>query len=120
MNVPEPSAAQRIAQAAMAFEKKRTGHSPHSVSVVLSGDTLVITLHEALTEAEKKLASTANGSAEIQEFHKKLFDTSSAEFRQIIKDIIGFDVREARTEVCSSTGTVVQVFSSGTVVPTLV
>ena len=84
--------------------------------MVLSGDTLVITLHEALTAAEKALASTASGSAEIQEFHKKLFDTSSAEFRQIIKEIVGFDVREARTEVCSSTGTVVQVFSSGTVV----
>ena len=37
--------AEQIAQAATAFQQQRTGHEPKSVSVVLSGDTLVVTLH---------------------------------------------------------------------------
>ncbi len=37
--------AQQIAQAASAFEQRRTGHAPKSVTVVLNEDTLVITLH---------------------------------------------------------------------------
>ena len=43
------SVAQQIAQAAIAFQQQRTGHEPLSVAVVLSGDTLLITLHGALT-----------------------------------------------------------------------
>src|SRR5689334_6332592 len=48
--------AQQIAQAAIAFEKRRTGHVPKSVTVVLSEGTLVITLHDALSPAEQAMA----------------------------------------------------------------
>ena len=44
-----PSVAQQIAQAAIAFQQQRTGHEPKSEAVVLSGDTLLITLHVVLT-----------------------------------------------------------------------
>ena len=36
---------QQIAQAAIAFEQQRTGHTPKSVTVVISDNTLMITLH---------------------------------------------------------------------------
>ncbi len=39
--------AQQIAQVAKAFEQERTGHRPKSVTVLLSDDALVITLHGA-------------------------------------------------------------------------
>lgn len=110
------SSAQRIALAAVAFEKKRTGHAPHSVTVVLGGDTIVVTLHGALSPAELSLAATAAGATKIQEFHRGLFDTGAADFRREIKEITGVDVRESKAEVCSTTGTVVQVFTTGTVV----
>ena len=42
------SMAQRIAEVANALEEQGTGHKPKSVTVVLSDNTLVITLHEAL------------------------------------------------------------------------
>lgn len=112
----EPTTAQRIAQAAVAFEKKRTGHSPHAVTVVLGGDTLVVTLHGALSLAERALAATPAGAKEIQTFHSELYDASAAEFRSEIKAITGIDVRESKAEVCSTTGNVVQVFTTGTVV----
>lgn len=109
--------AQQIAHAAIAFEQRRTGnHAPKSVTVVLSEGTLVITLHEALSPAEKALARTPEGAAQIQEFHRELFANSSASLRQEIKRITGMEVREATAEVEPVTGAVVQAFTTGTMV----
>ena len=112
----DPSVAQQIAQAAMAFQQERTGHEPKSVAVVLSGDTLLITLHDALSPAEKALAQSPEGSAKVQEFHRQLFINSAYALRQAIKRITGVEVREAAAEVETTTGTVVQVFTTGTMV----
>ena len=49
----DPSVAQQIAQAAIAFQQQRTGHEPKSVAVVLSGDTLLITLHGRVSPARR-------------------------------------------------------------------
>jgi uncharacterized protein YbcI len=113
---PNSTMAQRVAQAARDFQHKRTGHEPQAVTVVLSGDTLVITLHGALSPAEKALASSPAGAAQVQDFHRQLFTNSSETLRQEIKSITGVDVREATAEVETVTGTVVQVFTTGTMV----
>ena len=112
----DSNVAQQIAQAAIAFQRLRTGHEPQSVAVVLSGDTLLITLHGALSPAEKALAKSPAGSAQVQEFHRQLFTNSAEELRQEIKRITGVEVREASTEVEATTGTMVQVFATGTMV----
>ena len=112
----DPSVAQQIAQAAIAFQKQRTGLEPQSVAVVLSGDTLLITLHGALSPAEKAMAKSEQGAAKVQEFHRELFTSSADELRQAIKRITGVEVREAIAEVETTTGTVVQVFTTGTMV----
>ncbi len=108
--------ARQIAQAASAFEEQRTGHRPQSVSVVLNESTLVITLHGALSPAERALAKTAAGAARVQDFHRQLFNNSADAIRREIKRITGVDVREATAEVETTTGTVVQAFTTGTVV----
>lgn len=112
----DPSVAQQIAQAASAFEQRRTGHVPESVAVILSENTLVITLHGALSPAEKALAKSAAGAAQVQEFHRQLFIDSADSLREEIKRITGVEVREATAEVEPASGTVVQVFTTGTVV----
>ena len=108
--------AQQVAQAARAFQQQRTGHVPTAVTVVLSEGTLVITLHGALTPAEQALARNPAGAAQVQEFHRQLFATSSAALREEIKRITGVDVREAVAEVETTTGAVVHAFTSGTMV----
>ncbi len=108
--------AQQIAQAAMAFEQRRTGNTPKSVTVVLSESTLVITLHGALSPAERAVAKSPAGAAQVQNFHRQLFNNSAASLRQEIKRITGVEVREAVAEVEPTTGTVVQAFTTGTVV----
>jgi len=108
--------AQQVAQAASDFQQQRTGHAPTAVTVVLSGDTLVITLHGALTPAEETLARSPEGAAQVQEFHRQLFSNSADSLRQEIKRITGVEVREAAAEVETATGTVVHAFTSGTMV----
>jgi uncharacterized protein YbcI len=86
------------------------------VTVVLSEDTLVITLRGALSPAEKALAQSPAGAAQMQEFHRQLFATASEPLRQEIKRITGAEVRAATAEVETSTGAVMQLFATGTVV----
>src|SRR6202163_223426 len=117
MNHSKSTMAKQIAQAAIAFEQRRTGdHVPKSVTVVLSEGTLVITLHEALSPAERSMSQTPSGAAQMQEFHRQLFSNSSDSLRQEIKRITGMDVREATAEIEPASGAVVQAFTTGTVV----
>ncbi len=108
--------AQRIARAASAFEQQRTGHAPQSASVILNEDTLVIMLRGALSPAEKALAQSPAGAAQMQTFHRQLFINASQPLRREIKRITGVDVREATAEVEMAPGVVTQVFATGTVV----
>ena len=112
----EGTMAQRIAHAAHAFERTRTGIVPKSVTVVQSEGTLVITVHGALSPAEQALSRTPAGAAQVQELHRRLFASGSQALRQEIQRITGVEVRDATAEIDPSTGTIVAVFSSGTVV----
>lgn len=108
--------AQHVARAARDFQQQRTGHAPKAVTVVLSEGTLVVTLHEVLTPVELALASTPEGAEQVREFHRELFHSSMADLRQAIERITGVKVREAAAELETTTGTVVHVFTSGTMV----
>lgn len=110
------SVAQQVAQAAIAFEQRRSGHAPQSVNVIFNEDILVITLHGALSRAEKVLAQTPAGAAQLQDFHRQLFINSSGSLREEIQRITGVQVREATAEVETASGSVVKVFTAGTVV----
>jgi uncharacterized protein YbcI len=117
MNDPKATMAEQIARAAIAFERRRTGnHGAKSVTVILSEGTLVITLHEVLSPAEKALARTPAGAAQFRELHRQLFANSSDSLRQEIERITGMEVREAAAEVEPVTGTVIQAFTTGNVV----
>ncbi len=116
MDKSNSTMAQQLAQAASDFEQQRTGHVPKTVTVVLSEDTLVITLRGALSPAEKALAQSPGGAAQMQEFHRQLFANASDSLRQDIKRITGVEVREATAELETMTGAVMQVFATGTVV----
>ena len=115
MTKPE-SMARQVAEAVMAFQQRTTGHAPKAVTVVLSQDTLVVTLHEALSPAEKDVAKTPAGAAQVQEYHRQLFANSSQTLLDEIHRITGVDVREAVAEVEPTTGVVVQAFTSSATV----
>ena len=76
-----PSVAQQIVQAAIAFQQQVTGHKPKSAAALLSGDAVLITLQGALSPAEMALARSPEGAAQVQEFHRQLFTNSADELR---------------------------------------
>jgi uncharacterized protein YbcI len=117
MDKSDSSKAQQIAQAAWAFELHTTGRLPGSATVILSDDTVVITLRGALSPAETALAKSPEGAAQLRELHRFLFTTSSEPLRQEIEQITGVEVREATAELETSTSMVVQVFSLAHAVP---
>ncbi|MBN1912252.1 MAG: DUF2294 family protein [Pirellulales bacterium] len=116
MNKLDPTMAEQVAQAISVFQEQRTGYLPKAVTVVLSDDTLVVTLHEALSPAEKALSRTPEGAARVQEYHRQLFKDSVDLLRQEIKRITGIAVREAAAEVEITTGAMVHAFTTGTMV----
>jgi uncharacterized protein YbcI len=114
-NNPE-TMAQQVAHAVSIFQTQSTGHIPKAVTVVLSDETLVVTLHEGLSPAEIVLSQTPVGAAQVQEYHRRLFESSAGALRQEIKRITGVEVREAAVEVETTTGAVVHAFTSGVTV----
>ena len=107
---------EQLATVARDLQQERTGHAPKAVTVVIGDDILVITLHDALSPAERLMGETAKGAADVQDFHRQLFAVSSSQLRNEITRITGRTVREAAVELEPLTGTVVHAFSSGNVV----
>lgn len=116
MNQPNLTVAEQLAEVASRHQEQRSGRAPKAVTVVLSEDTLIVTLHEALTPAEVALAQSPDGAAQVQEFHRQLFANSTAVMRQEIERITGRKVRAAAAEIETATGTVIHAFSTGAMV----
>ena len=112
----DPTMAQQVAEAISVFQEQRTGYPPKAVTLVLSDDTLVVTLHEALSSAEKALSRTPEGAVQVQEYHRQLFKDSAGLLLEEIKRITGVAVGEAAAEVETATGAVVHAFTTGTMV----
>lgn len=118
MNEPlSPEAiSKELAGIALAMQAERTGHAPKAVTVVASPETVVVTLHEALTPAERILARSEIGAAKVEDYHRALFAVSCDELRREIQRLTGRRVREAAVVVEPATGAIVHAFTSGTLV----
>ena len=116
MNQTQSSMAQQVGYAAGAFEQRRTGHLPQSVSVALVDSTVVITLSGALSPAERALVQSPAAAAQMQELYRQVFANSCDALGNEITRITGVAVRDARAEVQTMNGAVLQVFATGIVV----
>ena len=116
MNNDTPTIVQQLADAAKKFQRQLTGLEPSAVTVILSEDTLVVTLHGALSPAEEELAKSPQGAADLHEFHRELFRNSVDVLRMEIEKITGRKVREAAVEIDPATGSIVHAFTTGTMV----
>jgi len=105
-----------LAGIALTMQTERTGHTPKAVTVVASDETVVVTLREALTPAEKILARTESGASKVEDYHRALFAVSCDELRKEIQRLTGRRVREAAVVVEPATGAIVHAFTSGTLV----
>ena len=107
--------AQQIAQAAIAFERRRSGRMPRqgdgSFDERHFGDHAARGLVAGGNRPSPRIRACA---VQVEEFHQQLFANSSDELLAEIKRITGQEVREATAEIETSTGTVVKVFTTGT------
>jgi uncharacterized protein YbcI len=76
MDRTELTVIQQLAEAARTFQMQQTGRAPSDVTVVMEKDTLIVTLHEALSPAEQALAQSPEGAANLREYHQQLFRNS--------------------------------------------
>jgi uncharacterized protein YbcI len=116
MSGTKPMVAQEIAEATMAFQRQCTEVTPASVTVVLGEKTLVVTLHEALSPAEKEMARTTEGAARVHEYHRQLFHDSAGTLHKELNRILGVEVSESTVDMQPPTGRVAEVFSTGDMV----
>ncbi len=81
----------------------------------MNEDTIVIALHGSLTPAERVLAQSPGGADQVREFHRHLFGNRSATLLHKNKSITGMEVRDTTAEIEPTTGSVVHLFTTGTV-----
>jgi uncharacterized protein YbcI len=113
---PTRTMAEEVAESLSRFQRERTGHTPRAVTVVLTDDTLVVTLHGALTPAEVELSRTEEGAAQVQDYHRRLFNISQPALLEELARITGVRVKEAAVELEPASGAVIHAFTSGAVV----
>ena len=116
LSAAAPNVPKELAQIALSMQAERTGHSPKAVTVVASDETVVVTLHEALTPAEKILARSTAGAAQVEGYHRALFAVSCDQLRTEIQRLTGRKVKESAVVVEPATGAIVHAFTSGTIV----
>jgi uncharacterized protein YbcI len=116
LSAVSPNVPKELAQIALSMQAERTGHSPKAVTVVASDETVVVTLHEALTPAEKILARSTAGAAQVEGYHRALFAVSCDQLRSEIQRLTGRKVKESAVVVEPATGAIVHAFTSGTIV----
>lgn len=116
MRIHDETVERQISDAVSEFQEQTTGHRPQQVTVLVGENTLVVTLRDGLAPAERALARTPAGAAQVQEFHRQLFANSSEPLLAEINRITGRQVFEGTAEVARANGTVIHPSASGTIV----
>ena len=114
MNYSPLTMTAQVAHAVRDFQQQRTGHTPKSVTVVLSEGVMVVTLHEALTPAEIILCQTDKGLTRLRDFHRDLIRGSLGPLGIEIERIAGVTLQEVVADIEPATGDIVHIFTTGT------
>jgi len=108
--------ARQVALAACDFERRRTGNSPKSVTVVLGEHTVVITCTVPCRRPRELWRKSPQVPLKCRSFTANCSTTPPIRCGRRSDEVTGADVREAAVEVEPTTGSVVKAFASGTVV----
>jgi len=112
-NLARQRTARAVAQAAGSFEQLLTGRVPTSVMIVADGDWMVVSLSEAFSTVERRLAANGQeGLTRVRAFHQHLFDNSLDSLRRHVERRTGVTLRGAVAHVDSVTGSVMKTFTT--------
>ena len=104
--------ARQVAQAAGTFEHLLMGRVPKSVTVVADGGWMVVSLHEAFSPVERRLAADTEGSERVRNYHQYLFEESLDSLRSHVMRRTGVELRGAIAHVDTVTGSVLKTFTT--------
>jgi uncharacterized protein YbcI len=105
--------AREVARTAGSFEHLLTGRVPTSVMIVADGDWMVVSLSEAFSPDERRLAAHGQeGLTMVRDFHRQLFDDSLDSLRRHVERRTGVMLRGAVAHVDSVTGSVLKTFTT--------
>ena len=77
-----------------------------------SMDTLVVSLLEAFSPVERRLAAHEEGAARVHDFHRYLFDQSLDSIRSHVKRSTGVELQSAIAHIDTATGSVLKTFTT--------
>jgi len=103
-----------IAKAVIKFEREYMGRGPEDARVFIFEDIVFIRLRGVLTPAEKQLAKSPDinaGRKLIKEVRQELLEKARQLLEAIISDILGFTVKSMHTDISTTSGERIIVFT---------
>ncbi len=105
-----------ISNAIVSFEKEYMGRGPKETRVFLIQDMILIRLRGVLTPAERQLAASSldghsNGRTLIKQMRQELLEKARMLLDKIIYDITGQKVVSLHTDISTTTGERIVIFT---------
>jgi uncharacterized protein YbcI len=103
-----------IANAIVKFEREYMGRGPEDSKAFIFEDIVFVRLRGVLTPAEKQLAKAEDASAGrkmIKDVRQELLEKARVLLEAIVSDSLGFKVRSLHTDISTSTGERIIVFT---------
>ena len=104
--------ARRVARAIGAFEHALFGRAPRSVTVVASGDQVVVSLHESFSPLERRLVDEPAGRCRVEDFHHGMFDDTRDALALHVRRCTGVALDAGIAHVDAVTGSVLKTFTT--------
>ena len=112
MNIRTPGQIEDdISKAITKFEQEYMGRGPKEVRTFLLQDIVFVRLKGVLTPAEQQLAKTHEGHLLIKQIRVKLLEDARELLAKIISDITGAEVLSMHTDISTTTGERVVIFT---------
>ncbi len=96
-----------ISQAVIRFEKEVMGRGPLETKTYLLDDLVLIRLKGVLTQSELKLSETNDrprGRYLLKQVRQELLDHGRPVLEDIIRDVLGVEIRSLHTDISTKTG----------------
>jgi uncharacterized protein YbcI len=103
-----------ISEAIIKFEKEYLGRGPEETKTYVIDDVVLVRLRGVLTPAEKQLAKgdpEGKGRALIKQIRMELIEKARVLLDTIVRDITGRGVRSLHTDISTTSGERVIVFT---------
>lgn len=103
-----------ISDAATKFEREYMGRGPESARTYLVDDLVIVRLRGVLTPAESQLARSdpeGRGRELIKQIRTELMEKARPLLETIIRDILGQSTKSLHTDISTTTGERIIVFS---------